>query len=495
MTKLNLAKIAWLICLVHLAKERAQWAARRPSLDELPNERFRSMVNSAEPVILDSRDRDDCVDQNIRVMTIRHPFVSGIELKNVVEVSVREQKWQTNKDIPDNLPLQDMGVSGPTSREFLWPQVDDDSKPYRKTPWLDSRAMDDRDFRERCIVANNRLYVLYPMGAPELAPANHLRAETLQKWFAQKCGCAPSKKCQHLQSEVDYADCDSLVKVFDKLGIDRRRTLQLMFGYQSIAGRKHGLKSLEPELIAEIAADWEMLEAGLEKLAPVGENAPRSIDDEREYFLDVSYRLLDAGVGYLKDYNLDLRKPFDQMRYIEMMASRLHASEDLADPRDVETIIEYGFEIDDEEIESDDQAYEDADFSAVGDGWTAFPLSDGNDTVDYHWTVCIRTAGVKRLWAWKRLMGKLWWLTYAQRSDLWNRINERQAQLIELIKPKTAPIKAILNELPHLTVGQAKALIYSYQVGGSFARYTNFEFDEPGDPELVFYLWDLYKKM
>ena len=95
-------------------------------------------------------------------------------------------------------------------------------------------------------------------------------------------------------------------------------------------------------------------------------------------------------------------------------------------------------------------------------------------------------------------MSKLWWLTYQQKSDLWRRIWDRQAQLVEQIEPvalMNREVKQIVDEIEHLNQDQARALIYAYQVGGSFNGFSYFEFDEPGDHELVFWLWDKYRKL
>lgn len=449
---------------------------------------------------------------------LRNVWEQGIRLENKLELVKKRNSVVRNTDLPDTLPLDEMGVPGPSNREdFVWPAVDPNAPPYRKSTHLDSDkqeillngdrrlaftrtvgGMNDRDFRERCVQANGKLYVLYPMGLPEVSPPNHLRAETVSRWLAGPCRC--KRECAHQQTEVPEYDADSLVKVLSKLQMDRASTTRMMFGYMGFDGAwRNGIKSLDAEGIADLAYYLEDLEAQLPQLTPEGENAPVQLDDYRAYYLDVSQKLVEMGVSSTGDgLPYDLKTWKGQMNYIEDMARKSLTEEPNAEPHpaEIDWLIRKGFSVEeDSDTESENQAYEDSDFKSVGDGWTAFPLHYGEDTVDWNWISCIRTAGIKRLQAWKRAMGKLWYLTYQQRSDLWNRIWERQEQLVAKIDKKVdRTVKDIVDEMRGLNERQAKALIYSYQVGGSFNAFNMFDFDEPGDPELVFWLWDYYRK-
>jgi hypothetical protein len=468
---------------------------RKFKLTELPNQLYRVKVNSAIPV-----NKSNIVEIVRTTSYVRNQIQQGIRMKNKFEVVHKTSKIPFNADIPDNLPLDDMGIGGWTNREdYVWPEIDPVTRYYRKTPWLDHQSMNNIDFRQRCITANGRLYVLQPMGRPEIAGPKHLQPENLINWLKNPCRC---KTCRHKNSEIEFIDAQSIVKVLFNLQMDRARVIKLVFGYQpSIGGKgawKHGVKSLEPEIIGDLAYDFEQLEAKLPKLLPEGQNETRTLDDERAYYLDVSNTMLENGQNYLKELNLDLTRPLQQMRYIEHMANLWHnAFDHQPDQNKIDFLIEKGFGVEEQSDQDDDGVYENSDFAPVGDGWTAMPLSDGNDTVDWHWIACIKTAGVKRLQAWKRLMYQISErLTRAQIQDLWDRIWQRQAILIESIKPKiTLDVQMILDEIPHLTSNQAKALIFAYDQGGAFERYTSFDFQNPGDPELVFYLWNAYREL
>lgn len=516
-------------------------------LKDLPWESFRARVKSMPQV------SDNPV--NLTNAYTRNAIVDGIWLKNSVELVHKRAKISRNTDLPDTLPLDEMGVPGPSNREnYMWPEIDPNAPAYRKSRHLDNDSiyfksqngkcllnrtvggMNDRDFRDRCVQANGKLYVLYQQGSPELAPQNHLQAETFVKWAAQPCKC--KRNCDHLQTEMPESDADSIVKALERLNMDRKSTTRLMFGYHAFerdsyvkteSGYRNtyksewrdGVKSMDAEELMDFAKYLEDLEAGMPKLAKVGENEERTLDDERIYYSDVSQRLIETRADRNNIMGLDIEKPQQQLLYIDQLANSTidNASTEQPDPSEIDTLISRGFDYDLDElpvglnryevwqkdieqvgeimVDSENQAYEDTDFRSSGDGWTAFPLHFGEDTVKWHWCQCVRHAGVKRLQAWKRIMRKLYWLTYPQRSDLWARIWERQEQLIAIIKTKSeklAQVRTIIEEMGSLSQAQARALVYAYQVGGSFERYNSFDFEEPGDPELAFYLWDKYKQ-
>ena len=476
-----------------------------------PWEMFRARVKSAPEILDNPVDFSDAILQNV--------WQDGIRLVNSFELVIKRRNGN-NQDLPDTLPLDEMGIPGPSDREnYIWPEVDPVARPYRKSRHLDAEStifranpdaasggqlvtrtvggMNDRDFRDRCVQANGKLYVLYPMGLPEVSPANHLRAETVEKWLESPCRC--KRACEHIESNIESNDADSIVKVLSNLQMDRASTTRMMFGYMASDGEhREGIKSMDEDEIMDLAYYLEDLEAQLPKLLPIGENEPVALDDHRAFYLDHTYNLIEWGLSTAAGPGLgyDISTPGGQIRYIEDMAKKAMAEKEQPNQSDLDWLISKGFAVEDKpDEESENQAYEDSEFKSVGDGWTAHPLHYGEDTVKYHWCACIKTAGVKRLYAWKRLMGKLWWLTYRQRSDVWNRIWERQASLVEMFSSKIDnTIEQIVEEMESLNENQAKALIYSYQVGGSFDAFTSFDFEEKGDEDLVFWLWDYYRK-
>jgi len=410
---------------------------------------------------------------------LRNIRKDGFLLKNSFELVTKKTRQTTNCDIPDTKELNEMGVSGWWDRNRLWPNLDPASPPYRKNPWLDHKQMDDRDFRDRCVQAGGKLYVLYPQGLPELSPPYHHSCDGIEAWIDRECKKTDCP-CHDKPKGMDKLDADSIAKAFKRLGMDWNRVLKIIYGFHAEDGMwRPGLHILDAE---DLEATANMLEDLAEKTEEA-ENPDDIFNLTREFYYDVSNALT-------------FKTVFDRMQYVERMANESVLYEEEPDPRDVDFIIEYGFG---ESEETEDQQYEDPAYidDPKTDGWTAFGLHYGEDTVKFHWTACVRTAGVKRLQAWKRLMGKLWYITPQQRTDLWNRIWDRQKQLIAIIEPKLdRQARLMLKEIKSLSLRETKALIYSYQVGGRFCRYNDFNFkDIPGDPEIVFYLWNKYREM
>jgi len=418
---------------------------------------------------------------------LRNRIRDGFRLKNSFELVTKESKQTTNLDIPDTKELNEMGVSGWWDRNRLWPNLDPSSPPYRKNPWLDHKSMDDRDFRDRCIQAGGKLYVLYPQGLPELSPPYHQRADGIETWVDQECR-DPECPCHNKLKGIDKLDADSIAKAFKKLGMDWNRVIKIMFGFHAEDGTwRPGLHVLDGEDIESIANIFEELAEDIDE-------PPNELEAQRQFYYDLSNRFLSNNYP-----NKPFKSVLGQLDYIEKMAALavFEAGTEEPDPRNVDFLIEYGFAETEDDDETEDQEYEDPAYDdPKTDGWTAFGLHYGEDTAKFHWTACIRTAGVKRLQAWKRLMAKLWYITPQQRSDLWNRIWSRQKNLIDQIELRlTRQIKTMLKEMKSLTLKETAALIYAYQNGGKFCRFNDFNFkDVPGDPEMVFYLWNAYRE-
>jgi len=432
---------------------------------------------------------------------IKNIWEQGIKFVNKFEQIVKHIK---PSDIPDQKEFDKMGLGGWWDRQILWPAVDPNTPTNRQNYVLDHLQLNDRDFRQRCIQANGKNYVLYQGAYADTGKANHLQADTWINWMANPCQC--QKPCEHLNSIIDPADADSIVQAYANLNIDRNRTIKSVFGYATKDERRNGLKSFDEEELADYALDIEQLEAQLPKLSGKNEQPPkRTLEDERAFYLDLSYKLIENGRIFLSDINIDLNNPLEQAVYIETMAQKALIEEPEPNPKDIDTIIEYGFaETDEDDIESEDQKYENIEFKANTDGWTAFPLSDGNDTIDYTWITYIKTASVKQLQSWKKAAYKVK-ITPTQKSRLWERIWERQEILCKQIELKVKKNKQALEIIDEM-IGmrkrsinkykQAGGLIYSYSNGGTFSACTVFDFKNiKGDSDIVFYLWNQRKKI
>ena len=479
-------------------------------LDELQWESFRNRLKDS-PIL-------ESIPGTFSYM--RNVYQDGIRLKNTLEQIIRHEK---ESDLPEQTVFEEMGLSdGWTDRDLMWPAIgpltrvdlvnENRSAAIYQSSWrgnsvLSHRKMDDRDFKQRCVQHYGKNYVLYPGAYADTGGPNHLKKDTWIKWLESPCRC--NKECQHLSTGIDALDADTIATVFAKLKMDRTRTIKSVFGYAIKSNDKDeiwrdGIKSLDREELKDFAFDLEMIEYQLPKLPKKGQPDPvRTLNDEREFYLDLSYRLLGAG------QMIDLENPLQQMAYIETMAKVAMESQPEPSQHDIATIIEYGFdEIDSDDTESEDQDYESIEYKSNGDGWTAFPLSDGQDAIDYTWVAYIKTATIRKLQSWKKVAIRYGHsqyrarLSFQQKSDLWSRIWERQEKLATQIEPLAImdkTIREIVHEMQYLSFKQAGALIYQYSIGGAFSAYTEFDFsNEPngiGNREFTFWLWDKRKKM
>ena len=129
------------------------------------------------------------------------------ETHNGAEVVEFMDTSQRNQDLPDNLVFTDMGLSS------------------RVNEHLDHQLLNDRDFRQRCVQANGRNYVLYQKTLIDMQKPQHLRSE----WLAEQLG---------IQIDLAY----KLADAFSKLKLDRKAVMKILHGYVTSAGEhKNGL--------------------------------------------------------------------------------------------------------------------------------------------------------------------------------------------------------------------------------------------------------------
>lgn len=372
------------------------------------------------------------------------------------EVVESESIQPVNYDIPDDKYLADMGCG------------------LRKNESLDFRNMDDRDFRERCVVVGGRLYALYEKRKPDLQPRSDLRQEVVAKM---------------LGGDKRYADVDRFVKFCRSIKASRRVVLGMIFGYvrrddDGKLFKTDGLKSTSADEFAEIVTEFEGIDSELKEYdIPEPEtNRPRTKDDERVYWFGVAQKLWDRG---------EFVSVLSQIRFIEQSASRDVACGYYEDPtatpdsfviyRTEDVIAQERLSIDDDEIvaewNDDDEM---AALSIENNPFGAHPLYDETSAISDEWIDEIRSASWKELRDMKAelMSSRLWYLNTTQRQMAWAYVKAREERLIvESLKRPTARWVAayVVSNPPK----QSMAMLFAWRDGERFdTDEMNFRFDE-----------------
>jgi hypothetical protein len=394
-------------------------------------------------------------------------------VKPVVEVTQNESRQPVNVDVPDDLYLYEMGCGN------------------RKNESLDHRPMDDRDMRERCITVGNRVYALYEKRKPDLVPRSDLRQEILAKM---------------LHESADYADVDSLVRVFRNMRLSRKAVLKLVHGYvrpdeDGVLDKSSGLKSLDS--LEEVALDFEQMDAELAEFdIPEPEtNRDRTIDDERAYWLDVSRTLYDRG---------HFTSILAQIRFIEQSALRDWKDGYYRDPAHVDEYVIYENEqyltdthqdIDPDDIDAMvewDPMDEQTAMAIDANPYSAHPLFGEDSCINDETIDEIKRASwmeLSELKSW--IMGKdVWYLNSDQRKIVWSFIKGRENELIEVAmkRPIAQMVGSYITETDDS--GRACAMLFSWKNGERFDTDEQvFKFDEEGsfENELVA-AWTIFRR-
>jgi hypothetical protein len=138
---------------------------------------------------------------------------------------------QPNPDIPDNLAFTDMGLQDRfnTWMDGAYDEITLKVGKQEHTVRRKVGAMNDRDFRERCVKHNDRMHALELKGPRDFDPPVHKRIEKIAEWL-----------------DCDFIDADMVVQTFDSLELDYKSATRLIFGFTTGKGeRKHGLRSLD----------------------------------------------------------------------------------------------------------------------------------------------------------------------------------------------------------------------------------------------------------
>jgi len=391
---------------------------------------------------------------------IRSSYIDDFGRKvPILDLQQRESFQPLNTDVPDDLYLFEMGCG------------------TRRNESLDHRQMDDRDFRERCIGVGSQVYALYEKRKQDLAPRSDLRQEVLANMLSEETG---------------YLDIDSLTHVFRDMRLSRKTVLKLVHGYVRPEGdsviKTDGLKSLND--LSKIARDFEIMNESLaqDDIPEPETNKPRSLDDERAYWLDVSHDLFDRG---------QFTSILAQIRFIESSAKRDLENGYYQDPETIDDQVIYQNEdaIEDSYVDIDpddeillewDPADEKIAMSIDSNTFSAHPLYDETSCVADEFIDEIKAASWKELSAIKSfLMSKnAWYLNKNQRSISWSFIKGREDQLIEIAMKR--PIARLVGSYITKTDNskRACAMLFAWKSGDRFdTEDTIFKFDQTGSFE------------
>jgi hypothetical protein len=365
------------------------------------------------------------------------------------ELSIWEDKSQAFEDLPDNLVFLDHGT-----RHAENPRLDERIEEQivlgkglainRKR-----RSMDAADFRERCVVYNNRLYALYEKRAIDFKPAWYLRSEKL---------------AGVLDIPIDLAH--RLVELIKALELDRKNAHRLIYGYTMANGQARGglisLKS-DPDEIAETIEYLEDLLSDDQDALVEYEPAPGAIDD-----------FWDERLIYYQEDPDQIDQDWDSLDEIPW----------------------------DDGLDRIDQ-----DNNPFG----AFPLSDGRDGVNYLFIDYIKTADVARLKSIQAMFfprsnaytgrvykAELAHLTGDQRSILWGFINDRKAKLAQIgLKSLDRDGKKVLRLVRDMGKGaQTRGLIMAWSNNRPFdLGGVDLEFSNRPDEMAIFAMWAAYREL
>jgi len=416
-------------------------------------EKYQSMYRAGDSEVIEYQ---DFVDQ--KVQKLRH-IRYGVTTEEVIE---EELRWRRN-DVPDN--------------KAFWEQASS-YQEMRKSPWLDGDQihikmdkgdilltdgtrkvgiMDDRDFRERCVIINNRLQVVYDNRSEE-----DLRIMHKPEWLIDEL-------------DIDFEDAVTLCESWKRLGIRRQEVRRLINGYWDDNSKtwKGGLKTASKDRCRFYAEYFENLV-----------NEIDIVDEEsllREHYYEISQKMIETGDWCLQ-HGSNEPHPYQQMKFIEESVL-FSDTDDLTimefetkDPNEPESFVGY---FGDEEIEPK------LDVTAT------WKLYDGSETLD-HDTICeIKDAGVEKIGKivqrmypkkrhkkivapakWGYVENPWWasgWMTKSQTQQAWWYISDRREQLGNMCKKYlTKESVKILNTAKALKKHIATAYIATYCAGGQF---------------------------
>ena len=371
---------------------------------------------------------------------ISHTRNGEIQYRAFDPKGTRLERWldkrQLNTDIPDKLHNYDQGHA------------------QRRNDHLDYRAMDDRDFRERCKVYGNALYALQEKKLVDFELPSYLDHH---------------KVAAHLKCEEDVAV--KIVTAFKELKLDRATCVELL------ENKVHACHEKRKSDCA-IAQTFRWSE-------------PHELAD------------------YLESLSMTIAEPDWSMidHPEEHGGTPMHGWEYMIDE-----VID---EIRNEHIVIDDETNQpmvadELDNDRISNCFRAHRLYHGNEALSHEFLTAIRCASTQTLlkiqagffesknpYTGKTYPPKYGYLTISQKAQAWVYIKARKKEL-EKINAKTLSDKG--KEVRHWIHQlrdwrMASALIYSAQAGTTFSYPgTKIIFDKPISPADASALWAIANK-
>jgi hypothetical protein len=424
------------------------------------------------------------IDPNRFVDSRNVEFMKPLEFEGIqygYELVSYEHKNVRNVDMPDNREFINMGLNVPMN------------------PWVDCeggecaysagkvRHMNGAHFRELCVPMNGRLYALYLKGKKDMQPPSHLRPEKIYEWLGN----------------LNRKNADRLTKVFRRTKANYNVVRCLMNGYHAMPD---GFKKFESDEMVDAVDKLESIENALEKIPKQDENNERSIDDEREFYYDLSNRLIESG-----------RAPFSsvmrQMDYIESMA-RQAVRDRFIDGTPDEEWLQWSTvepEVDDKMNDEEELLdwREDAEIPMIDNAFGAFPLYFEDDGITTEFINEIKKADVagiveiqkmmfpKRDYEWGTFRkAELDFLNDKQRSVFWSFVLGRKQQLIDgILMEADIEIKEFIKKIFEISNKKvAKALINAISRGESIKINDEITIDRPVEPNTLWLLWEAFKQ-
>ena len=374
---------------------------------------------------------------------------------NTTELIEDEELRHYRNDIPDIITYFEQGLQERTSE---WMDGDtlvkidqrELAKQGRKLLSDGKQAvgvMNDRDFRERCVVVGNTLQAVQDVTGVE-----DLRIMHKPEWLQTELDC-------------DFEDAVTIATAFTRLGISRGIAYRIINGYWDNVW-KPGLKNIGRSRGAHYAEYFESLCKDLDNVIDESELT-------RQYYYDVSQKMVESGDWCLQ-YGTHEVYWNDQMRYIEESVL-------LADGNDQLQVIDINID----EAEGFVDHFGDEELEPTLNVTQTWRLYNGSETLD-HDTIClIKNANfeeigiiIKKMYPQGRAKAewgyneKWWlsgWMTESQTKQAWWYINDVRAKLAKESKSHlTKESKVVLMEAKKMQKKRARAYIATYCAGNTF---------------------------
>jgi len=365
-------------------------------------------------------------------------------------------KRQLNPDIPDSIHSYEQGHT------------------QRRNEMLDHQGVNDRDFRQRCVIQNGRLYVLYEKRQVDFNLPQHRDP----KWIASMLDC-----------HIDIAI--KIVKGLAALNLNRKDSLRLIFN------KEFEMIDHNPATLADY----------LEELATATEEPDWSINEN-----PVVYKFDDS------DINALYKTPISSNRKMSAMAIQSSSKED--DQLDgwiymTDNVLEqlrtetYVIDPDtnmlmvNDQLENEDQIKDDT--------FGAFPLHWGAEALSHEFLTMIRLASTEKLqeiqkgffpstnvYTGRTYPPKYGYLTDSQKAQAWVYMKDRKRQLVILgrryLSNDSREVLSWMQTIDNPKI--SAALLYAYKDQRPFNwSGVTIRFDtKPSESDMAV-LWDEYEKL